>query len=148
MACRSKGERNHRFGKKASAQTREKIRQKALARIQKPRKKTSSTEDAGRGFARRWFDMPEVCERCGEKPPCDRHHVDGNPQNNAPANIQFLCRRCHQETDGRIEMLRSMNRTKAEATHCKRGHPLNEKRQCRVCMREAEGRYRARRKKK
>jgi uncharacterized protein YlaI len=42
------------------------------------------------------------CERCEQQPAIDRHHVDGNTINNDPSNIQFLCRRCHMEVDGRL----------------------------------------------
>jgi len=40
------------------------------------------------------------CERCGRKA-IDRHHKDGNPNNNEKANIMFLCRACHTDIDGR-----------------------------------------------
>ena len=156
-ACKSKGERNPRFGKKFSEATREKMRQAALARIQKPRKKKSSTKQAGRDFARRWFAMPELCERCGKKRPHDRHHIDDNPQNNDPANIAFLCRKCHQDVDGRTEWLRRRCEALKAATHCKNGHPYDEpntkigangRRVCRTCARAAQKRYDANRRKK
>jgi len=34
----------------------------------------------------------------------DRHHVDGNPNNNHRSNVRFLCRRCHMDDDGRLRM--------------------------------------------
>jgi hypothetical protein len=142
--CSAKGDRNPRFGKTATPETREKIRAAALARPKKPRKKRSSTDAAGRDFALRWFPLPAVCDRCGKKPPVDRHHQDANPQNNAPENVRPLCRRCHQETDGRLDLLRAMGAARREQTHCKRGHPLDAKRQCPVCRREAVRRYKAR----
>lgn len=155
MLCKSKGERNPRFGKKATSQTREKISKKALARPRKPRprKNPSQTEAAGREFARRWFPMPELCQRCGQKPPYDRHHIDGNTLNNDPSNVAFLCRSCHQETDGRKEMLRELGRKRREKTHCKRGHLFDEantfwtkdgNRACRICQQAAVIRYRER----
>lgn len=143
--CKGKGDRNPRYGKGHSEGTREKIRQAALQRARKPRrqKAPSTTKQAGREFAVRWFPLPELCERCKAAPPCDRHHVDGNPCNNHPSNVQFLCRRCHQETDGRIEMLRRMNAARRAATHCQRGHPREPGKCCRVCQRAAEQRSRA-----
>lgn len=42
------------------------------------------------------------CELCKESG-VDRHHKDGDTFNNAPHNIQILCRRCHMVEDGRLE---------------------------------------------
>lgn len=41
---------------------------------------------------------PRVCSGCGKSPQkrMDRHHVDGNPLNNAPDNVQWLCTKCHR----------------------------------------------------
>lgn len=61
----------------------------------------------GHNFAKRWFPMPELCEACEKVPPVDRHHRDGNSQNNDPSNIAFLCRRCHMAADGRLEFVRT-----------------------------------------
>lgn len=47
-------------------------------------------------------ELPGTCERCGEAKPLERHHLDGNPGNNAAQNIAALCRRCHMEVDGRL----------------------------------------------
>lgn len=152
--CKSKGERNSRYGATLGEETRRKMREAALARPRKPRMRRSTRPEAGREFARRWFSLPAVCRRCGQAPPRDRHHQDANPHNNDPSNIDFLCRRCHQETDGRIEMLRSLGKAQAAATHCKRGHPFDEAntyvcpktkhRCCKTCRQAAVLRYRAR----
>ena len=112
------------MGRRQTPETREKIRQAALTRPRVPRAKRSTSEKAGRDFARRWFALPDICERCREAPPLDRHHKDGNPQNNAADNIAFLCRRCHQVEDGRYERLKheipslgGRSRRKQSATH-------------------------------
>jgi len=55
----------------------------------------------GRCRARNWFEA-KPCATCGAAR-SERHHVDGNTLNNAPSNIQHLCRRCHMTVDGRIE---------------------------------------------
>lgn len=104
--CKGKGDRNSRYGAKLSDETREKIRAAAFRRVQKPRARKSTTAKAGRELARRWFPMPDLCERCHLVPPLDRHHRDGDPQNNDPGNISCLCRRCHQIEDGRHERLK------------------------------------------
>jgi len=48
------------------------------------------------------------CELCGA-PGRDRHHKDGNTLNNAPDNIQRLCRRCHMTVDGRLSKFVARN---------------------------------------
>ena len=35
------------------------------------------------------------CKICGSTKNVDVHHIDGNPQNNSPQNLQRLCRSCH-----------------------------------------------------
>ncbi|MCK5613525.1 HNH endonuclease [Candidatus Pacearchaeota archaeon] len=37
----------------------------------------------------------DSCEACGLSDSLHAHHVDGNPDNNNPENIQTLCRWCH-----------------------------------------------------
>lgn len=60
----------------------------------------ASTE-AGHARARRRYPLG-ACVRCG-RPATDRHHKDADPLNNEPSNVEVLCRRCHMETDGRLE---------------------------------------------
>lgn len=47
--------------------------------------------------ARRWMraNIPRECRRCGYTGGCTVHHRDGDPLNNAPENLEWLCRRCH-----------------------------------------------------
>lgn len=58
--------------------------------------------------AQRIYSLSD-CVRCGV-PGADRHHVDGNTGNNHPSNVALLCRRCHMETDGRLEKFLNMAR--------------------------------------
>lgn len=37
----------------------------------------------------------ESCEACGVEAVCNIHHVDNNPMNNSPTNLQTLCENCH-----------------------------------------------------
>ena len=48
----------------------------------------------GRKRARRIFTNIGPCSLCGSAR-SERHHKDGNPLNNAPANIQSVCHACH-----------------------------------------------------
>lgn len=102
MSCRgNNGGRSH------SPETRQRM---SLARIGKTYGPRTMDHRDGHGFARRWFPLPDLCERCEQVPPIDRHHVDGDPTNNTASNIAFLCRRCHQTVDGRVEILRANGR--------------------------------------
>jgi len=56
----------------------------------------------GRQRARRLYPVIGPCERCGS-PKSERHHIDGNPRNNARENISILCRKCHMIVDDRID---------------------------------------------
>jgi hypothetical protein len=79
----------------------------------------------GRDEARRLFPEIGDCERCGV-PATDRHHKDGDTWNNERSNLEFLCRRCHMQVDGRMLAFESHSASK-------RGHqPPN---QCVNCNR-------------
>lgn len=54
-----------------------------------------ASEDSKRNRAQRRFILTE-CERCG-RPGEVRHHRDDNPGNNTAANVEILCKRCHQQ---------------------------------------------------
>lgn len=60
------------------------------------------TKGGGRQRARRNFKNSMPCIVCG-KLKTDRHHVNGNTADNTKENIMWLCRRHHQEKDGRIK---------------------------------------------
>lgn len=93
-------------------------------------------EHTGRRRAQRLYKTMLPCERCGGKS-YDRHHIDGNTLNNAPGNIQFLCRKCHMLEDGRLAAFKAIGKKwasvmieaaaniKRSQTHCKRNHPLS-----------------------
>ena len=51
--------------------------------------------------ARRLYPTLGVCDGC-DRPAVERHHRDGDPGNNDPANIVKTCRRCHMTADGRL----------------------------------------------
>ncbi len=37
------------------------------------------------------------CRICGSFDKLERHHIDGNIENNGLANITVICRKCHRE---------------------------------------------------
>lgn len=49
----------------------------------------------GRVRANRMYEAIQ-CERCPDTHRVQRHHVDGDPTNNAPENIRILCELCHK----------------------------------------------------
>lgn len=59
------------------------------------------SEKGGRKRALRMYRVIGSCVRCGSAK-SERHHKDGNTANNAPSNIEPLCRRCHMAEDGRL----------------------------------------------
>ena len=77
---------------------------KGIIKLGRPLSEIISDEGA-RCRARRMFPMEE-CEICG-KYPSQRHHIDGNPQNNVRSNISFLCPKHHVHAD-RLETLRKI----------------------------------------
>lgn len=62
-----------------------------------------ASEPTKRDRARRLYESGP-CRECGK--PGERHHLDGDPGNNEPANIALLCRYHHMALDGRLERLR------------------------------------------
>jgi len=77
-----------------------------------------------------------LCERCGN-PGQDRHHRDGDPGNNDPRNVEFLCRRCHMAADGRLAALARYPRKKTHPRPCLICGSLRDKRRwhgrCHAC---------------
>ena len=60
-------------------------------------------KNSGHKRAHRKFDLTNAVCRIGVgcSKRLERHHIDGNPLNNEPENIDILCTRHHQEIDGR-----------------------------------------------
>jgi len=92
---------NRMKGKKHSKETKLKM---SLSRQKEKNanwKGDKAREKSGRERARRWFVDKRPCENCGKKEEeiwrLERHHKDGNPLNNKPENIQWLCYLCHKK---------------------------------------------------
>lgn len=76
-----------------------------------PQKRTSTHPRSGREEAQRRYPAPlGPCERCGEKPARERHHISGDTLDNRRENLLFLCVRCHMVVDGRLEVFREWGR--------------------------------------
>ena len=72
-------------------------------------KGVNSGKESARERARSIFKKLLPCEVCGNKK-TERHHADGNPHNNTPENIKFLCRKHHMGMDGRLGRLIERNK--------------------------------------
>ena len=75
-----------------------------------------ATKNSGHHRAHRRFPDIGPCTKCGN-PKSQRHHIDGNPLNNAAENIMIVCYRCHMEIDGRLEKLRSQAKKASHIRH-------------------------------
>lgn len=53
--------------------------------------------NTGHKAAQRMF-MVDKCETCGGTTILQRHHIDRDPTNNVPQNVQILCQECHKNT--------------------------------------------------
>jgi hypothetical protein len=65
----------------------------------------------------------DKCQKCHVKNAHDRYHKDGNLDNIEPENILFVCRRCCMELDGRLSVLKNMDRS----------HLIKPKQPCIIC---------------
>jgi hypothetical protein len=88
----------------------ESVKRKALSEQRKGAKNPNWKGDkcelrTGNDRARRLYPHCPPCVICGALN-SERHHKDGNPRNNKPDNIVFLCRRHHMEMDNRLENLK------------------------------------------
>jgi hypothetical protein len=54
------------------------------------------TGNSGHKAAQRMYKA-ERCSLCGGTTTLQRHHIDRNPTNNDPSNVQILCQHCHAE---------------------------------------------------
>jgi len=62
--------------------------------VSKQHTREALTVAASRKRASREF-MLERCDSCGSAVSLSVHHIDGNPMNNTPSNMQTLCLSCH-----------------------------------------------------
>jgi hypothetical protein len=63
--------------------------------VKRTRIKPSTVPNTLRYRARRWYPVLSDCQRCLVAKATQRHHKDGDIQNNTAENIGFLCRACH-----------------------------------------------------
>lgn len=113
----------------------------------------------GHRRARTLHPVLTTCERCGLTQAMERHHRDGDPDNNDRSNLLFSCRGCHREMHPvTAEALAVLDRGRARSqqirgsrTHCSAGHEYTPEttyyrdgyRHCRLCRRVYQERYRA-----
>lgn len=88
------GKEGHMKGKKFSEEHKRNLAKSKWGDKNPKWKGDAATPNAGRGRARRLI---------GPQDGKDIHHIDGNPLNNEPDNLEPLTRQEHMEKDGRLE---------------------------------------------
>ena len=63
-------------------------------------------------------DIPSSCEGCGAREKLDAHNKDGKYTRDLN-KWEYLCRKCHMRTDGRLMMLSSYNKYPPKDELCK-----------------------------
>jgi hypothetical protein len=58
-------------------------------------RKPDQTGQEARSRKRSRHLLKPVCEACGTAQLLQTHHLDGDPRNNEPSNVQTLCASCH-----------------------------------------------------
>jgi len=96
-----KGKNHYNYGKHLTAETKKKIAKTKMGSKNPMWKGDKALKISVRGRARRMYNPPEGHEI---------HHIDGDPFNNAPTNIQFFTRKQHMIEDGRMEALIKRNK--------------------------------------
>ena len=150
IVCNGKAQ----IGIKFSLERREKIREKALARDKSVwlrgkdhyRWKGDNVGYAGlHAWVRRNKPKPEFCEECGKVPPRDLANISGKYLRDVN-DYEWLCRRCHQKSDGRLEANRLRLKELGKVRYIGDKNPRwkGGKPKCVVCGKEIKG-YRAKR---
>lgn len=70
-----------------------------------PAYKNSQKYEAVHAWVRRRLVKPEFCEHCKSKPPVDIANKSGQYLKDL-SDWEYLCRKCHMDSDGRNEQLR------------------------------------------
>lgn len=90
--------------------------QREAQRVERDRRRGTA---AARGYGAHWQHVRAdqlrrypLCAMCGRAATVV-HHLDHNQRNNAPDNLQSLCRECHEWTHGR----RSQNHEQEKRQH-------------------------------
>ena len=97
-------------GRKFPPEHRERMRLAKLGQRNPMWKGDNVCNDALHHWIHRHFPKPELCQICNDKTPYDIANINSkyNPETYTRdlKNWRWLCRRCHMESDGRMENLR------------------------------------------
>lgn len=105
------GNKSHRYGIHLSKTAIEKIRQNKLKEKNPNWKGDTVSYIPLHRWVRRHLLKPELCEICKVSPPFDLANITGN-YNRDFINWQYMCRRCHMLSDGRMLNLRQFKSDK------------------------------------
>lgn len=77
-----------------TTEAKEKIREGKLGSKNPMWKGSAVGRGGGHIRAQKMYEAKE-CSKCGSTKGLERHHVDKDPTNNAPSNVEVLCSTCH-----------------------------------------------------
>lgn len=88
--------------------------------------------------AQKLYPLLGQCEHHGcDEPAYDRHHRDGDTDNNDRENVEFLCRRHHMLADGRLEAFKRNGQHPKQAakscSNCGRSYKPLRRGRCAPC---------------
>jgi len=63
---------------------------------------------------------PKVCEQCNKQPPKDLANISGQYKRDV-SDFEWLCRKCHMESDGRLERLHKIDKRGVNNPNYKHG---------------------------
>ena len=69
--------------------------------------------DGLHAWVRRNKPKPEFCEKCGLKPPYDLANISGEYKRDVK-DFEWLCRKCHMKSDGRLEKIKKLAKNREE----------------------------------
>ena len=72
-------------------------------------------------WVRRRKDKPELCERCGKEHPHDLANISQQYKRDVN-DFEWLCRRCHMKSDGRMEKLKEQSLEAGKRPKGRRSH--------------------------
>lgn len=99
------GKNNPFYGKKHTNKTKQKMRESKLSEKNPMWKGNNASIYAIHCWVRGHKQKSDFCKVCGELPPFDVANISGEYKRDVD-DYQWLCRRCHMKSDGRLNNLK------------------------------------------
>lgn len=104
LSCSKKGKLSHIFGKHLTTRHKEKIAAAQRGSLSYNWKGNAVGRRSLHRWVRSYKKIPKLCEMCHKNPPYDLANKSGKYKR-ALSDWFYLCRRCHMNSDGRLERL-------------------------------------------